>query len=77
MRLGDLPDRLIARRVGTAQRMLAAHRRDVRSLSKGTKAPRVPDDLVDQNCIAYTELASGEVQRMLPDWDTIPIPIIW
>ena len=136
VRLGDLPDSsLIARRVGTAQRMLMAHRSYVRSLPKGTKAPRVPDDLVEHNCIVYTELAmrnawrftagpgatdpvgttrivrvegnlqtnssevmrasvlagmgigysptwlfddelaSGEVQRMLPDWDTIPIPI--
>jgi DNA-binding transcriptional LysR family regulator len=136
VRIGDLPDSsLIARRVGTAQRMLMAHRSYVRSLPKGTKAPRVPDDLADHNCIVYTELAmrnawsftagpgaadpvgttrvvrvegnlqtnssevmrasvlagmgigysptwlfddelaSGEVQRMLPDWETIPIPI--
>jgi DNA-binding transcriptional LysR family regulator len=136
VRIGDLPDSsLIARRVGTAQRMLMAHRSYVRSLPKGTKAPRVPDDLADHNCLVYTELAmrnawsftagpgaadpvgttrvvrvegnlqtnssevmrasvlagmgigysptwlfddelaSGEVQRMLPDWETIPIPI--
>ncbi|SOE94109.1 transcriptional regulator, LysR family [Burkholderia sp. D7] len=136
VRIGDLPDSsLTARRVGTALRMLMAHRSYVRSLPKGTKAPRVPDDLVDHNCIVYTELAMrnawrftagpgavdpvgttrivrvegnlqtnssevmrasvlggmgigysptwlfddelarGEVQRMLPDWETIPIPI--
>jgi DNA-binding transcriptional LysR family regulator len=136
VRIGDLPDSsLIARRVGTTQRMLMAHRSYVRSLPKGTKVPRVPDDLTDHNCIVYTELAmrnawsftagpgaadpagttrivrvegnlqtnssevmrasvlarmgigysptwlfddelaSGEVQRMLPDWETIPIPI--
>lgn len=136
VRLGDLPDSsLIARRVGTAYRMLMAHRDYVRSLPKGKKAPRVPDDLVDHNCIVYTELAmrnawtftagpgaaepvgttrivrvegnlqtnssevmrasvlagmgigyspnwlfddelaSGEVQRILPDWEAIPIPI--
>ncbi len=136
VRIGDLPDSsLTARRVGTAHRMLMAHRSYVRSLPKGTKAPRVPDDLVDHNCIVYTELAMrnawsftagpgaadpagttrivrvegnlqtnssevmrasvlggmgigysptwlfddelarGEVQRMLPDWETIPIPI--
>ncbi|MFM0453014.1 LysR family transcriptional regulator [Paraburkholderia nemoris] len=62
VRLGDLPDSsLIARRVGTAQRMLMAHRSYVRSLPKGTKAPRVPDDLVEHNCIVYTELDAQRV----------------
>lgn len=136
VRLGDLPDSsLIARRVGTAQRMLMAHRRYVRALPKGTKPPRMPEDLTQHNCIVYTEvsmrnawtftagpgakeppgtkrtvrvegnlqtnssevirasimsgmgigfsptwlfddeLASGEVLRMLPEWETIPIPI--
>ncbi|TCK91924.1 LOW QUALITY PROTEIN: LysR family transcriptional regulator [Paraburkholderia sp. BL9I2N2] len=136
VRIGDLPDSsLIARRVGTSYRMLMAHRNYVRSLPKGKRAPRVPDDLVDHNCIVYTELAmrnawsfhsrprrggaggttrivrvegnlqtnssevmrasvlagmgigyspnwlfddelaSGEVQRILPDWEAIAIPI--
>ncbi|MFM0624758.1 LysR family transcriptional regulator [Paraburkholderia xenovorans] len=136
VRIGDLPDSsLIARRVGTSYRMLMAHRNYVRSLPKGKKAPRVPDDLVAHNCIVYTELAmrnawsftagpgaaepvgttrivrvegnlqtnssevmrasvlagmgigyspnwlfddelaSGEVQRLLPDWEAIAIPI--
>ncbi|SEB17511.1 LysR family transcriptional regulator [Paraburkholderia sartisoli] len=136
VRLGDLPDSsLIARRLGTAQRMLMAHRSYVRSLPKGLKAPRVPDDLANHNCIVYTELAmrnawsfkagpgaadpagttrvvrvegnlqtnssevmrasilagmgigysptwlfdealaSGEVLRMLPEWETVPIPV--
>ncbi|ABR91517.1 transcriptional regulator, LysR family [Janthinobacterium sp. Marseille] len=136
VRLGDLPDSsLIARRVGTASRMLMAHRSYLRSLPKGTKTPITPDDLSEHNCIVYTELAmrntwnfkagpgapdaigttrivrvegnlqtnssevirasilggmgitysptwlfekelaSGEVQRILPDWETLPIPI--
>jgi DNA-binding transcriptional LysR family regulator len=136
LRLGDLPDSsLIARRVGTASRMLMAHRSYVRSLPKGLKAPAIPEDLAHHNCIVYTELAmrnawslkagpgapdavgstrivqvqgnlqtnsseviraavlggmgitysptwlfekelaSGEVQRLLPDWETLPIPI--
>ncbi len=136
VRLGDLPDSsLVARRVGTAYRMLVAHRSYLRSLPKGTKAPVMPEDLSHHNCIVYTELAmrnawsltagpgasdpagtrrairvegnlqtnssevirasvlagmgiaysptwlfdeelaSGEVQRILPDWETLPIPI--
>ncbi len=136
VRLGDLPDSgLLARRVGTAHRMLMAHRRYLRSLPKGTKAPVIPEDLSQHNCIVYTELAmrgawsftagpgapepvgtqrtvrvegnlqtnssevirasvlagmgvaysptwlfdeelaSGEIQRLLPDWETLPIPI--
>ncbi|HEV2270079.1 MAG TPA: LysR family transcriptional regulator [Steroidobacteraceae bacterium] len=136
VRLGELQDSgLVARRVGTSHRWLVAHRDCVRRLPKGSKAPRVPDDLARHNCIVYTELpwrnawtltagpgapepigskrvvhvegnlqtnssevirsavlagmgiafaptwlfetelASGEVQRLLPDWEAAPIPI--
>jgi DNA-binding transcriptional LysR family regulator len=58
VRIGDLPDSsLIARRVGTTYRMLVAHRRYLRALPKSTKAPIVPEDLSQHNCIVYTELA--------------------
>lgn len=57
VRIGDLPDSsLIARRVGTTYRMLVAHRSYLRSLPKGTKAPAIPEDLLQHNCIVYTEL---------------------
>jgi DNA-binding transcriptional LysR family regulator len=136
VRLGDLPDSsLIARRVGTASRMLLAHRSYLRQLPKGIKAPVIPEDLAQHNCIVYTELAmrnawnltagpgapepagttriirvegnlqtnssevirtsvlagmgiaysptwlfdeelaNGEVQRILPDWQTLDIPV--
>jgi DNA-binding transcriptional LysR family regulator len=136
VRIGDLPDSsLIARRVGTAQRMLMAHRDYLRALPRGTNAPATPEDLARHNCIVYTELAmrnawtlragagaqdpvgtvrairvdgnlqtnsseviraavlggmgiaysptwlfeealaNGEVQRILPDWETLPVPI--
>jgi DNA-binding transcriptional LysR family regulator len=57
VRIGDLPDSgLIAKRVGTTYRMPVAHRRYLRSLPKGTKAPATPEDLSRHNCIVYTEL---------------------
>ena len=59
VRIGELADSsLIARRVGSMQRSLVASRKYLRSLPKGLKTPRVPDDLVQHNCIVYTELAS-------------------
>ncbi|NPT62626.1 LysR family transcriptional regulator [Paraburkholderia elongata] len=136
VRIGDLPDSgLIARRVGTTYRMLVAHRSYLRSLTKGTRAPTIPEDLSQHNCIVYTEqpmrnhwnftagpgtsepagttrivrvegnlqtnssevmrasvlagmgigysptwlfdqeLASGEVQQLLPDWTPPAIPV--
>ena len=136
VRIGELSDSsLIARRIGTSRRLLMAHRRYLRALPKGIKPPRVPEDLIDHNCMVYTELsmrnawafsagpgahepagtphivrvegnlqtnssevirasvlagmgigyspewlfeqelASGEVQRLLPDWEPLPIPI--
>jgi DNA-binding transcriptional LysR family regulator len=57
VRFGELPDSsLIARRVGTTCRWLLAHRDHLRTLSKGTKVPRVPEDLVHHNCLVYTEV---------------------
>jgi DNA-binding transcriptional LysR family regulator len=59
VRIGDLPDSsLIARRVGTTYRMLVAHRSYLRTPSGGAKikAPIVPEDLSQHNCIVYTEL---------------------
>ena len=59
VRIGELADSsLIARRVGSVQRSLIASRKYIRSLPKGKKLPRVPDDLLQHNCIVYTELAT-------------------
>jgi DNA-binding transcriptional LysR family regulator len=136
VRVGHLPDSgLVARRIGTTCRRVVAHRSYLRRLPKGLKAPRQPEDLLQHNCIVYTELrtrnawtfvagagtkeppgservvrvqgslqsnsseviraavlagmgigyspdwlfeeelASGELQTLLPDWQTPPMPM--
>ena len=58
VRLGELSDSsLIARRIGTMQRWLIAHRDYLRRLPKGAKAPKTPEDLAGHNCLVYTELS--------------------
>jgi DNA-binding transcriptional LysR family regulator len=136
VRLGEMSDSsLIARRIGTAHRWLVVHRNYLREIPKGKKALRAPEDLLQHNCLVYTEvpwrnswtftagpgatepvgttrvvrvegnlqtnssevmrasvlagmgigysptwlfdeeLASGEVQHLLPDWEAAAIPI--
>ena len=59
VRIGELADSsLVARRIGTAQRTVVASRKYLRSLPKGLKAPKLPEDLHSHNCIVYTELAT-------------------
>ncbi len=59
VRIGELADSsLVARRIGTTQRVLIASRKYMRSLPKGLKALRTPEDLAQHNCIVYTELAT-------------------
>jgi DNA-binding transcriptional LysR family regulator len=59
VRIGEMADStLVARRIGTTKRALIASRKYLRSLPKGQKSPRVPEDLLQLNCIVYTELAS-------------------
>ena len=59
VRIGELADSsLVARRIDTTQRALVASRKYLRSLPKGLKAPRVPEDLLRHNCIVYSELAT-------------------
>jgi DNA-binding transcriptional LysR family regulator len=59
VRIGELADStLVARRIGTTKRVLIASRNYLRSLPKGQKAPRLPEDLLQLNCIVYTELAT-------------------
>lgn len=62
VRIGELADSsLVARRIGTTQRVLIASREYLRSLPKGLKAPKVPQDLEIHNCIVYSELATQNV----------------
>jgi DNA-binding transcriptional LysR family regulator len=64
VRIGELADSsLIARRVGTAHRMLLAHRHYLRGLPKGMRAPAIPEDLARHNCVVYTELAMRNAWR--------------
>jgi DNA-binding transcriptional LysR family regulator len=59
VRIGELSDSsLIARRIGNSKRVLVASRKYLRSLPRGVKTPRVPQDLSSLNCIVYTELAT-------------------
>lgn len=59
VRIGELADStLVARRIGNTQRALIASRKYLRSLPRGLKGPRVPEDLQRHNCIVYTELAT-------------------
>lgn len=59
VRIGDLADSsLVARRIGTTQRVLVASRDYLRGLPNGLTPPRGPEDLAQLNCIVYTELAS-------------------
>ena len=62
VRIGELADSsLVARRIGTTQRAVIASRSYLRSLPEGLKAPRVPEDLLQHNCIVYSELATQNV----------------
>ena len=59
VRIGELADSsLVARRIGTTQRVLLASRSYLDGLPEGLKAPQVPQDLLDHNCIVYSELAT-------------------
>jgi DNA-binding transcriptional LysR family regulator len=59
LRIGELADSsLVARSIGTTQRVLLASRRYLDSLPKGLEPPRVPQDLLQHNCIVYSELAT-------------------
>lgn len=59
VRIGELADSsLVARRIGTTQRVLLASRTYLRALPDGVKAPLVPQDLLHHNCIVYSELAT-------------------
>jgi DNA-binding transcriptional LysR family regulator len=59
VRIGELADSsLVARRIGTTQRVLLASRSYLDGLPAGLQPPQVPQDLLDHNCIIYSELAT-------------------
>lgn len=59
IRIGELADSsLVASRIGTTKRVLIASRTYLNSLPKGLKVPREPQDLLQHNCIVYSELAT-------------------
>jgi DNA-binding transcriptional LysR family regulator len=61
VRIGDLPDSgLIARRIGTSQRMLLAHQSYLKSNAKFKRLLSDPDDLIDHDCIVYTGLSNSQ-----------------
>ena len=59
VRIGELADSsLVANRIGTTQRMLIASHQYLDALPNGLKSPQVPQDLLQHNCIVYSELAT-------------------
>jgi DNA-binding transcriptional LysR family regulator len=70
VRVGHLPDSsLVARRIGTSRRHLVVHRDYARRLQrKGPKPPKHPNELLEHNCIVYTEL------RALNAWTFVAGP---
>ncbi len=64
IRIGELADSgLVARRIGTSQRLLVAHREYLRQLPPGLAAPTCPEDLSQHNCLIYTGLATRNLWR--------------
>ncbi len=66
VRVGELADSsLVARRVGQTRRSVVASRDYVRRHAKAGQAPREPADLLQHNCIVYTELATRNEWRFV------------
>ena len=62
VRIGDLADSgLIARRIGTSQRMLVAHRDYIQTMAQHRGAPQCPQDLQAHECIVYTGMPNSNV----------------
>lgn len=59
VRIGELADSsMVANRIGTTQRMVIASHQYLDSLPDGLKVPQVPLDLLQHNCMVYSELAT-------------------
>lgn len=75
VRIGDLPDSgLIARRVGTSQRMLMADRDYLKTLPPGIGSPMQPEDLLQHHCIVYTETSSRNLWSFTAGAETLVEP---
>jgi len=62
VRIGELADSgLIARRIGSSQRLLLAHKDYLSQLPAGLLPPTRPEDLSAHDCIVYTGLASSNL----------------
>ena len=77
VRIGQLSDSgLLARRIGSAQRVLVASRGYLESLPAGTAAPAIPDDLRRHACIVYTELSTRNVWDFgTPDGSSVAVRV--
>jgi DNA-binding transcriptional LysR family regulator len=59
VRIGELADSsLIAKRIGTTQRVLTASPKYFNTLAQNLGMPQRPQDLLQHNCIVYSELAT-------------------
>jgi len=59
LRIGELADSgLVARRVGSTQRGVFAHRDHLAARPARRRLPKIPADLAQHDCIVYTELAT-------------------
>ena len=59
VRIGELADSaLVARRIGTTHRALVTRHEYLNTWPHGLKAPKIPQDLLQHNCIVYSELAT-------------------
>lgn len=64
VRIGHLSDSsLVARRVGSSCRVVAASRSYIDTLAPDLSPPRIPEDLRRHSCIVYTELSTRNVWR--------------
>jgi DNA-binding transcriptional LysR family regulator len=66
VRIGDLSDSgLVAQRIGVSQRLLVANPSYFAALPESERKLEHPRDLINHNCIVYTEAAAGN------DWEFI------
>lgn len=66
VRIGELTDSsLVANRIGTTQRMLVASHKYLGSLPESLRVPQVPHDLLQHNCLVYSELATQNAWMLI------------
>jgi DNA-binding transcriptional LysR family regulator len=77
VRIGALADRaLVARRVGETQRGAFASRDYLASRPARQRRPRVPQDLLQHDCIVYTELVTRNAWSFVtPDGSTVTVRV--